>query len=309
LNRSKRPELGDASYEAKLAELRRKLWQAREERVRPGWDDKVLADWNGLMIAALANAAAVFDEPAWLEAAKAAFRFVAERMTEQGRLRHSWRHGQLKHAATLDDYANMADAALALHEATGEAAYLAQVEAWVDLLDRQYWDGEGGGYFLTANDATDLIVRTKTAYDSAVPSGNGTMVDVLARLYFITGSYHYRKRAEALVAAFSGELARNFFPLATLLNGNEMLSRALQIVVVGKRDSEDTRALLRAVYGACLPNRILQVVRPGEWLPESHPAAGKDQVDGKATAYVCHGATCSLPLTEPEELSRALGSA
>ena len=284
---------------------RRRCSHARAERVPPGWDDKVLADWNGLMIAALARAAPVFGEAPWLGLAETAFRFVVERMTENGRLKHSWRRGKLQHPATLDDYANMADGALALAEATGEAAYLAQAETWLQVLDRHYWDPAAGGYFLTADDTEALIVRTKTAHDSAVPAGNGTMVAVLARLYYLTGKAAYRERAEALVTAFSGELGRNIFPLATLLNGSELLSSGLQIVIVGDRDR--AAPLLAAAQEKSLPDMVLQVVESAEALAEGHPAKGKAAKDGLATAYVCRGQSCSLPITDPGELAQALG--
>ncbi|GAB4362962.1 MAG: thioredoxin domain-containing protein [Kiloniellaceae bacterium] len=306
LNRSGKPSLADGETEARLATCRDILMAARERRVRPGWDDKVLADWNGLMIAALAEAAPAFGEPAWLAAAETAFAFVRDTMQCGGRLFHSWRHGALKHPATLDDYANMAAAALALHEATGRTDYLTQAEAWVAVLDRHYWDPAAGGYFLTADDTPDLILRTKTAYDSAVPAGNGTLLGVLARLFYLTGTAAYRERADALAAAFSGELARNVFPLASFLNAADLLANATQVVIVGRRGDAASEALLAAVAALCLPNRVLQVVAPDEALPAGHPAAGKGQVDGKATAYVCHGPACSLPLTDAAALTRAL---
>ncbi len=306
LNRLHRIEMPDAETEATLAEQRATLWQEREKRVRPGWDDKVLADWNGLMIAALAHAGMVFDEPEWIEAAQRAFAFVRDRMTENGRLLHSWRAGKLKHRATLDDYALMARAALALHEATGEAAYLDQARAWVRVLDQHFWDTEAGGYFYTADDAKDLIIRTKSAHDSAIPSGNGTMLAVLATLYHRTGDAAYRERADALVAAFSGELGRNFFPLPTFLNAVERLQRGLQVVIVGDPQSADTQALRRTVLDRSLPDRVLSVVPPGTELPPNHPAHGKGMQNGAATAYVCTGMTCSPPVTAPAALADAL---
>jgi hypothetical protein len=269
----------------------------------------VLADWNGLMIAALAKAALVFKEPAWLEAAEGALRFVAEQMTEGGRLKHTWRRGRLNHPATLDDYATLCDAALALYEATGAADHLAQAEAWVQVLDSHYWDPENGGYFLTADDTEQLIVRIKTVNDNAVPSGNGTITGVLAKLYYLTGKAAYRERAEAVIAAFSGELQRNFFPLSSLLNGSELLQSAVQVVIVGDRSAEDTRALLDATYSRYSPLALLQFVQSGSELPAGHPACGKAQIDGRATVYVCRGQTCSLPITDPAELGRALGAA
>ena len=313
LNRSADPALADADTEARLAACRGILLTARAKRIWPGWDDKVLADWNGLMIAALAEAALAFDETEWLTAAETAFGFVCREMQSGGRLYHAWRHGQLKHPATLDDYADMAGAALALFEATGKPDYLARTEAWVATLDSHYWDAQAGGYFLTADDTPDLIVRTKTAYDSAVPAGNGTMLGVLARLFHLSGKPAYRERADALMSAFSGELARNFFPLATLLNAAELLISAKQVVIVGRRGTPATDALLRSVARHCQPNRVLQVVASGEALPQGHPAAGKGQLNGpdnqpRPTAYICHGPACSLPITDPAALADALAA-
>ncbi len=306
LNRSRDPELKEAAEEATLSALRARLFAAREQRVRPAWDDKVLADRNGLMIAALAGAAPAFGEPAWLAAAETAFAFVTERMTENGRLKHAWRHGRLKHPATLDDYAQMSEAALLLAETTGNSAYLSQAVAWTEVLDRHYWDPESGGYFLSADDTERLIVRAKSAHDSAVPAGNAVMAGVLARLYYLSGQDRYRDRAEALIAAFSGETGRHYPALSTLFNSNELLHRAVQIVVFGARHSPDTQGLLAAVHRLCLPDRVLQLCEPGAELAGSHPAAGKGPVHAKATVYVCRGPVCSLPMTEPEELGRAL---
>jgi uncharacterized protein YyaL (SSP411 family) len=306
LNRSRDPALKDAATEAKLATARARLLAARGARPRPGWDDKVLADWNGLMIAALARAAPVFGEPIWLAAAETAFAFVVEKMTENGRLKHSWRHGRLAHPATLDDYAQMCEAALALSEATGTRGYLDQAEAWTQMLDRHYWDVEAGGYFMSADDTQGLILRPKTAHDNAAPAGNGTMAGVHARLFYLTGKDAQRERAEATVAAFSGEFQRSFSALSTLLNSNELLHRAVQIVVFGPRAQAGTEGLLGAIHRVCLPDRVLQLCEPGTETDASHPAAGKGPVDGLATAYVCRGAICSLPLTDPAELGRAL---
>ena len=306
LNRLGSLKMKPPEMEEKLAAARAILWREREKRARPGWDDKVLADWNGLMITALVQAGLAFDEPDWIAVAGRAFAFVRDRMTVDGRLRHSWRAGQAKHAATLDDYAHMTRAALALHEASGDPVMLEQAKAWTALLDRHFWDGEAGGYFLTADDARDLIIRTKTANDSATPSGNGTMLAVLAQLHHRTGEAIFRERADALIAAFSGELERNYFPLPTFLNAIELLEEAVQVVIIGDPAGTDTAALRRAVLEQSLPNRILNVLAPGTALPESHPAHGKGMRDGTATAYLCRGATCSPPVTTPAALTEAL---
>jgi uncharacterized protein len=306
LHRNRAPDLGDAESEAKLAEARRILFEQRGGRVRPGWDDKVLADWNGLMIAALANAGAVFAEPSWIEAAERAFAFVRERMSEGDRLRHSWRLGRARHPATLDDYAEMSRAALALLEATSKRSYLEQARTWLAVLDRHFWDGANGGYFFTADDTADVIQRAKNANDHATPSGNGTMVEVLARLYFLTGEDRFRTQAEAIIAAFSGAILRSVFPFATLINATDFLRNATQIVLVGASADPAVEELARQVYARSLPNRLVMRIAPEDRLPQSHPASGKGLVKGKAAAYICRGQTCSLPITEPAALIKAL---
>jgi hypothetical protein len=193
-----------------------------------------------------------------------------------------------------------------VHEATGEADFLHRVRDHVAILDRHYWDDAGGGYFFAANDTKGLITRAKTAADSAVPAGNGTLVGVLSRLAILTSEEAYRRRAEAIVETFSGEIARNFFPLATLLNNIELLQKPLQVVLVGEKSDPAFQSLQRAAYGVSLPNRVVLAVPPGSSLPADHPAFGKGLVDGKPAAYVCEGPVCSLPVTDPESLLETL---
>jgi uncharacterized protein YyaL (SSP411 family) len=307
LNRTTPPRNFTEAEERRLSACRDILLAIRETRIHPGWDDKVLADWNGLMIAAIAGAGATFNEPGWIAAARTAFDFVTGTMEKDGRLFHAWRAGKLNHTATLDDYAGMIRAGVALFEITGAPDCLAAAIRWADVLQTHYLDAAGGGYFFTADDAEALIVRTKTAEDHATPAGNGVMVQNFARLYFLTGEERFRTRADIIITAFSGELDKNFFPFATLMNGAELLQCAEQIVIVGRRNDSDTKALLEAVFKTDSPNRVLSVIAPGATLPDGHPAAGKDQIDGAATAYVCVGPTCSLPLTQPQALARAIG--
>lgn len=306
LNRTSHPGLGAPEEEQLLAACRNKLLASRSSRVRPGWDDKVLADWNGLMIAALAEAAMVFAQPPWLAAAIEAFEFIVTSMSAGDRLLHGWRDGKGRHPATLDDYAEMARAALALHEATQDKRFLNHAEAWVAVLDRHYWDSDAHGYFFTADDTADVILRTKTANDNATPAGNSVMVGVLARLFYLTGQPKYRDRADRIIAAFSGELNRSFFGLCTMLNQNELLQSALQVVVAGAPDIPATRKLTAVIYGRSLPNRVLMAVSNGASLPANHPASGKGVVRGSPAVYLCRGSTCSLPFTEPGALDRAL---
>jgi uncharacterized protein YyaL (SSP411 family) len=307
LNRSKRMLLGSAEHEERLARARAILLAARASRVRPGRDDKVLADWNGMMVTALARAGFAFGRPEWSARGQAALAGIKRLLVgADGRLRHSYRAGARGALAMLDDYANLIAAALALHEATGIRAHLVDAEDWAEAVENLLADS-AGGYFFTAHDAADLIVRTKHAHDAATPSGNGVMAANLARLFYLTGKRVYRERAEATIAAFSAELGRNFFPLATLLDAAVLLDHAVQVVVVGTDDA--ARApLLRTIAATPAPDLVLQILGPDDALPAGHPAQGKRMVDGKATAYVCRGPVCSPPVTTADALTAALAA-
>jgi len=308
LNRSRRLELLSDEAERILAAQRRVLLERRAERVPPGRDDKVLADWNGMMIAALSRVSAVFDEPDWLQAAVEAYLFVRERMTVDGRLRHAWCAGRANHPASIDDYANMARAALNLHEVTGAADYLDHAIDWVAVADKHYWDDEGGGYFLGADDTGDVIARLKTVHDNATPPGNGTILEVLARLYLITGNRSYRERADALITALMPKEIQGAVHHLSILAGFEFLDRAVQVVLIGT-DPDGIAALRRAYFRTAPPTAILMTVDGDQALPDGHPAAGKTAIDGKATAYVCIATTCGLPVTEAEDLAQQLAEA
>ena len=306
LNRSHAGDETEA--EAALAGCRERLLEVRRGRVPPGRDDKVLADCNGLMIAALARAGAVFAEPAWGAAAEATFAFVGTHMSDGERLLHSWCAGRAGHVAVLDDYAQMARAALVLFEVSGQRSYLDRARAWVGVLDRLYRDGEGGGYFFTSEDADDVIARAKTAHDGATPSGNGTMVEVLTRLFYLTGETAWRDRAAEIVGALAGESPDRLINQPSLLAGFELAQRAQQVVVIGASGEAATGALLGAARTAAAPLAVVLHLEPGGEAPPGHPAAGKDQLGGVPTAYVCEGQTCDLPITDAAALGNRLSA-
>jgi uncharacterized protein YyaL (SSP411 family) len=257
------------------------------------------------VIRGLAEAGLSFGEPAWIETAASAFRAVVEHMSEGDRLRHSWREGQALPMAFLDDYAQLARAAVALFEATGEPAWLERADAWLDVCDRDFRDADGG-YFLTAGGGDRLIVRPKNAHDGPSPAANGTLAETGAALWHLTGEDRHRQRAEAIVAAFSGEARRNPFGHATLLGATLLLADAVQIVLVGPADAPGMAELARTATGAALPTRLLMRVADAGGLKEGHPAGGKGMVDGRPTAYVCVGATCLPPATDPATLRARL---
>ena len=306
LNRSAHPDPLDDAAEASLARARKTLFDVRDKRTKPGWDDKVLADWNGLMISALAGAGSALRVPEWIAAAERAFAFVNDNMSADNRLFHCFRAGRATKAGFLDDYANMSKGALALFEVTGDPLYMECARAWADTVETHYLDTNNGGYFFTADDAETLITRPRNAADNATPAGNGVMANVLARLYHLTGDDTYRQRAEAICLAFSGEIQRNFMGITSLLSGFELLTAAVQVSVIGEHKNDETQALTQTYFESPVPTGVLQVVEPSADLPESHPASGKSQINGQATAYVCVGTSCSLPITDPVSLRAAL---
>jgi uncharacterized protein len=305
LNRLNALALLSRNEELALEECRRKLFEAREKRKKPGWDDKVLADWNGVAIRAFAKAGDAFRKPEWIEQAEAAYRFVSERMTSGNRLFHSFRAGKLKAPATSADYANMISAALTLCQMTNEKRYLSDAIAWTAIMNRHY-DADNGGYYLSADDTSDLILRPLSASDDAVPNPNATMLQNLADLYTLSGDAAYLKRADSLLHAFQGAAQKMAIGYTGLLSGALSLIAPQHIIIAGDRSAGNAAPWHKALGEVSLPGAVVQWVADDEMIPASSPAAGKGRIDGKVTAYVCVGQRCSLPLTEPELLKEKL---
>jgi uncharacterized protein YyaL (SSP411 family) len=280
---------------ARRAAQRARLLAARGSRVRPGLDDKVLADWNGLMIAALANASAMFGEPAWLAMAARAFDFVAASMTRGDRLGHSWRNGKLLLPGLASDYACMIKAALALAEATGERRYLDHALAWQAAFDRHYRNAETAGYFLTADDAEGLVVRPASTSDDATPNPNGIAAQNLIRLAALAGDDAWRAAADRLIDGVLPAAAENIFTHISLLNAIDLRLRLAEIVVTGADSDRLAAAALRLPFTA----RVVLRAPSADALPAAHAAQAKIAAASSAAAFVCVGETCSLPVTEP----------
>jgi uncharacterized protein YyaL (SSP411 family) len=292
--------------EARLAPLRAKLLEARDKRVRPGLDDKVLADWNGLMIAGLVNAGAMLDEPAWIEMAARAFLFIDARMAHGDRLGHSWREGRLLLPGLASDHAAMIRAALALHEATGEHGYLERALAWQATLDRHYGNSANGGYFLTADDAHGLVVRPSATTDDATPNPNGLAAQNLIRLAVCTGQHAWRDKADRLFDGILPGANENLFAHLSLLNALDLRLRAAEMVVTGEGARAD--ALLAAARQLPFLDRIVLHAPSAATLPASHPAQAKVAAGSEPAAFVCVGETCSLPVTTPDALAETLAA-
>ena len=297
---------GSPDEEAVLTRSRQVLFQAREKRVRPGWDDKVLADWNGLAIAALVRASVVFDQPLWLDRAREAFDFILIHMTAlHGGVDHAWRLGRVTAAGMLEDQAAMTRAALALHEATGEMRFLAVAERLANAAGAAFADGHGG-FYATAADASDVpLTRPRTATDGVTPSGNGMMAEVFARLFHLTGDPVWRARATAVLTAFGGQ-PEQLTGMPCLLAAADVLEEGASVVIVG--EPAMAAALARAALSAADPAIVVLRAAATGALPLDHPAYGKTAGIYGAAAYVCRGNVCGLPIADPAALVRALGS-
>jgi uncharacterized protein len=292
--------------EATFAAQKQRLFVQREKRIRPGHDDKVLVDWNGLMITSIANAGAVFGRADWIDAARRAFDFICAKLGEGDRLYHSYRAGKRQHPAFADGYAFMARAALALWEATGERRYLERASAWTRTLDLDFWDVVQGGYVYSKNPDVPEQVRTRTAFDTQTPSGNAVMIGVHGRLFYATVDQAYAERANTLIQAFAGDVAAHYMQMSTYLCNFEFCTSCLEVIIYGPPGDFRTQDLVKAVQGRSLPNRLLMVVPPGENLPPGHPAEGKIMQEGLPTAYICGGMVCSPPITSAAVLSQVL---
>jgi uncharacterized protein YyaL (SSP411 family) len=288
--------------ERRLVPMREKLLARRSRRVRPGLDDKILADWNGLMIAALANSGAMLEEPGWIGLAASAFSFVAESMTRGDRLGHSWRNGRLVFPGMSSDYAAMIRASIALHQATGEGRYLERAVAWAAMLERHHADA-AGGYFLTADDAEGLIVRMNTTIDDAIPNPNALMAQNLARLAVLTGDVRHRASADRLFDGLLPHSTENLFGHAALLSALDLRMRQAEIVCAGIGAEEFARAALKLPF---LERTVLRA-KDATALPAQHPArAMLDSAPREGAAFVCQGERCSLPVTAPARLGEAV---
>jgi uncharacterized protein YyaL (SSP411 family) len=296
---------GTAEAEARLAENRATLLAVRARRVRPGHDDKVLADWNGLAILGLVRAGLVFARPDWIALAATAFDALHSLLAaEDGRLGHAWRDGHITAAGLLDDQAAMALAALALFEATGAPARLDQAIRLVRAAQAGFGD-EDGSFFTSAADATDIpAARPRNAADNATPSGNGMIASAFARLYHLTGEPEWRVAAEAVIMAFGGA-GQRLSGMPGLLAATRLLQDGISVVVAGAPDNPVTAALLGAALAAPDPGICVQRALPGQTLPVLHPAYGKP-AEGAPAAYVCRAGICSPPANDIESLVRML---
>jgi len=294
----------------RLAEARSKLFAAREQRVKPGRDEKILTAWNALMIGAFAKAAEVLHDQRYREVAENGIAFVEAKLQQPGhpdRLLSTYKDGAAKLNGYLDDYAFFTTALLDVFETTQERRYLERAVTLTDSLIAHFWDESAGGFFFTSDDHETLIVRSKPAFDGSIPSGNSAALRNLLRLHHYTERADYRERAESMLRLFAGPMREQPFGFANMICAVDFYAQQPHEIVVvapgGAEGAEELRQLLGRAY---VPNRTLNVVDPdrGEQLPAL--LQGKGSVAGQPTVYVCRRQTCSAPATEWEAVAALL---
>ncbi|MCC7355048.1 MAG: thioredoxin domain-containing protein [Anaerolineae bacterium] len=290
---------------------RRILFAAREERVHPGRDNKILTGWNGLTLAAFAEAALALgrDDYRQTAARAASFLLTTLRRPEDGRLLRTYKEGRVKLLGYLEDYAALADALILLHQATAELRWLAEARALADAMLALFWDEENGGFYDTGKDHEELVARPRDFFDNATPAGNSLAVDVLLRLAVLYGEPEYRRRAVAMLERLSAPMANYPGGFGHLLGALDFhLSRPKEIVVVGPASDPATLALRAEVARRYIPNKVFIAADSSapDGFAQNPLLEGKTLVKGRPAAYVCQNYECQLPVTEPEELARQL---
>ncbi len=302
-------EIDAETIRASLEESRRTLFIARESRIRPGLDDKILCGWNGLMIGALAKVGAALDEPRYITGANRAADFLLDRLRVDGRLMATFGKGQARLKAYASDYAFVVEGLLALYEAGGEFTRVRQAVELIDVALAHYWDSSSGGFYMTGDDHEGLLVRSMTSQDGATPSANSTMARNLLRLAMLLGRADYANHAVAILRLFGDAAANQPFQSERMLTAAmEQADGFIEIVILG--ETSETQALLREVHSRHLPNKFIAQIDPSnlQEVKELPLFRGRALLEGQPTAYVCRNFTCRQPVTSPEDLARELHS-
>ena len=301
-------DLETSELRGKLEKMRQKLFDTRDKRVHPLKDDKILTDWNGLMIAAFAKGAQVLNDDSYAQAAENAADFVLENLKEKnGRLLKRYRKGESSLPAHLEDYAFFSWGLLELYEATFDVKYLSESLLLTEIMTDLFWDEANGAFFFTADDGEEQIVRTKELYDGAIPSGNSVAALVLLRLGRITGKSEYENMAATIGKLFSENVEKSPTAFTQLLSAVDFgIGPSYEIVVVGDRQSEDTRSMLRRIQESFLPNKVV-ILKPSDSQQKEVVRIApftETQVamNGKTTVYVCQNYACKSPTTEITEM-------
>jgi hypothetical protein len=289
----------DASEISRLLhDSRSRLFAAREQRVKPHLDDKILTSWNGLMISAFAKAAEVLDDERYAQIAVEAVAFLEAALQRGDRLLSTYKDGAAKLNGYLDDYAFFIAALLDVFEVVQERRYVERATVLTDSMIAHFWDAQTGGFFFTSDDHEALIVRSKPAFDGSIPAGNSVAAQDLLRLYHYTERAEYLDRAEALLRLYAGSMREQPFALSRMLCGVDFyVQKPREIVVVGQPEAVETKMLRQQLRQVYMPNRTLTLIDPARTQHLPALLQGKTQIEGRPTVYVCHDSTCSAPAT------------
>ncbi len=296
----------------KISQSLKKLFEEREKRIHPHKDDKILTDWNGLMIAALAKVGAVFGEEKFVHTAEVSIKFILDNLTVHGGLLlHRFRDGDAAISGNLDDYAFIIFALIELYDATFKVEYLKQAESFQKVLDKHFADDVYGGYFFTSDFAEELIVRQKEIYDGAIPSGNAVTMLNLLKLAKYTGKNEYENKALDLSRAFHEQVKATPMGHPFLMVALEfMLAESLEIVIVGNPEAEIVNQTISVLRKKFIPNKIVicKNQTTSTLLDEiSDYTKNLAELNGEPTFYLCKNFTCQLPTTDFNEISLKLG--
>ena len=294
-----------AAVETRLDAARQKLFNVREQRIKPARDEKILTGWNGLMLAAFAETARVLQRDDYRAIAERNVAFLLRKMRgADGRLHRSWKDGRVRLNAYLEDYANLAEGLLTLYETTFDARWFVAARKLSDAMLAHFVDPRGG-FFDTSDDHEALVTRPKDVQDNAVPSGNAMAATVLLKLAAYTGDARYADAVDRALRGIQRALAAAPLGFAQWLCALDFaLAQPKEIAMIGEGD--DAQKLLEVVWHDYRPNQVVALARPGEEAPIPL-LRDRPQINGRATAYVCEHFACQMPVNEPEALAAQLG--
>jgi uncharacterized protein YyaL (SSP411 family) len=288
---------------------KRKLFNVREQRVRPGRDDKILAAWNGLMLTAFAEAANILGRDDYREVAVRNAEFITTELMKDGRLLRTYKSGRAKLNAYLEDYAYVIEGLLAVYEATFDLTFFSRARELANTMMARFWDEQNGGFYFTSSDHEELITRTKDYFDNATPSGNSAAATALLRLGLLTQKPEYSHHATTILRTMRQAMSRYPSAVGYMLCAIDFyMSEPKEIAIVGKIDSHEVRSFIEEIYLRYLPNKVVAACASDDdrAASEIKLLIDRSAIDGKATAYVCRNFTCLAPAVTVEELAARL---
>jgi uncharacterized protein len=304
--------LSSNDLQIKLDSSRETLFREREKRIHPYKDDKILTDWNGLMIASLAKAGRVLNNGDYTIAAERSVEFIFSNLVDDNcKLLHRFRNGESGIKAQIDDYSFLIWGLLELYETTFKTEYLKKSIELIDHLIENYWDNENNsGFYFTSENNSDLISRPKEYYDGAIPSGNSVMYSNLLKVNKLTANSTYLEYAEKLNSAFKNLVERSPTGFSQFLIGMQFsLNRSYEIIVAGDKDSKETKEILDTINSNFIPNKVVMLIdeKNKDEIGRIAPfTQNYSMLDGKTTVYVCQNYICSLPTTDKSKVIELL---